>query len=57
MKLEEIQERAKQIFSLAKDFEYIDVTILDDGSGIVELDNVEVYLNDNGEVEKTSMSL
>lgn len=57
MKLEEIQDRAKQIFALTKDFEYIEVTIFDDGGALIELDNVEVYLNDDGQIEQTSMSL
>ncbi len=56
-KVELIQQCAKSIFEQTKAFEDVEVTFFDDGGALVEIDGTEVYLSDDGEIERTVVQL
>ncbi len=56
-KIERIQNCAKIIFEQIKGFEDIEITTFDDGGALVEIDGVEVYLKENGEIERVDLQL
>lgn len=57
MKIKKIEETAQEIQKLTKDFEYVDITILESGVVEVVLDDVEVILDPEGNVTKTNLAL
>lgn len=56
-KIQRIQNCAKSIFEQVKEFEDVEITFFDDGSALVEIDGVDVYLKPNGEIERTDIQL
>ncbi|MDF5166512.1 hypothetical protein P3612_10955 [Vibrio parahaemolyticus] len=54
-KIQRIQNCAKSIFEQTKEFEDVEVTFFDDGGALIEIDGVDVYLKENGEIERTDI--
>ncbi len=57
VKVSKIQNCAKSIFEQTKEFDSVEITSFDDGGALVEIDGVEVYLKENGEIETTVINL
>ncbi|EJL6329870.1 hypothetical protein NMR63_000386 [Vibrio cholerae] len=56
-KIQKIQNCAKSIFEQTKEFDSVEITSFDDGGALVEIEGVEVYLKENGEIETTVINL
>ncbi len=56
-KIQRIQNCAKIFFKITKEFKDVDITFFDDGCALVEIDGVDVYLKENGEIERTDIQL
>ncbi|HGS4560905.1 TPA: hypothetical protein ACMDRZ_003030 [Vibrio cholerae] len=56
-KIQRIQDCAKVIFQQAKEFEDVVITFFDDGGALIEIDGVDVYLKESGDIERTDIQL
>ncbi|MGT9851989.1 hypothetical protein ACVSD9_24805 (plasmid) [Vibrio parahaemolyticus] len=56
-KIQRIQNCAKSIFEQAKEFDDVEITFFDDGGALVEIDGVDVYLKESGEIDRIDIQM